>query len=299
MGEADMTAPMQGERSATIQRFRLGAFEVTTVLDGAVTRDAVKPPFCLDLDDSEIRALAKASHVPADRFEHPCVPTLVNTGSQLVLFDVGFGTRGQPGRTGLLRARMAESGYAPEDVDLVVFTHVHPDHILGVTIDGAPAFPNARYAISQVEFDAWTSGTGLPDSRAENRRMFLELIAPLADQMTFLAPGDAVAPGITSIEAYGHSPGHMMFMVEDSGKQVLLWGDLANHYVFSLRVPEARVIFDDDPDMAIATRKRVLDMVATDRIPVIGHHMPFPALGYVDRHAGGYRWEAASYQMRL
>ncbi len=294
-----MTAPMLGDRFATTHRFGLGAFEVTAVLDGNVPRDAVKPPFCLDLDDADIRALAEASHVPADRFEHPCVPTLVNTGTELVLFDVGFGERGQPGRTGLLRDRMAEAGYAPEDVDLVVFTHVHPDHILGVRIGDAPAFPNARYAISQVEFDAWTSGDTLPASRAENRRMFLDLIVPLADRMTFLAPGDSVAPGITAMEAYGHSPGHMMFMIEDGGKQVLLWGDVTNHYVFSLRVPEARVVFDDDPDKAIATRKRVLDMVATDRIPVIGHHMPFPALGYVDRHAGSYRWEAASYQMRL
>ncbi len=294
-----MTAAMQGADFATINRFRLGDFEVTSVLDGTVVRDAVKPPFCLDLDDAEIAALGAAAYVPSDRFEHPFVPTLVNTGKELVLFDVGFGAKGPSAETGLLRKRMADAGYAPEDVDLVVFSHVHPDHILGVTVDGAPAFPNARYAIGQVEYDEWKSGARIPQSRAANRDMFLELIVPLADRMTFLAPGDQVASGITSLDGYGHSIGHMMFMVENGGKQVLLWGDLANHYVFSLQVPEAKVFFDDDPDLAIATRKRVLDMVATDAIPVIGHHMPFPSLGYVERTPKSYRWQPASYQMRV
>jgi glyoxylase-like metal-dependent hydrolase (beta-lactamase superfamily II) len=91
----------------------------------------------------------------------------------------------------------------------------------------------------------------------------------------------------------------MMFMVEDDGKHVLLWGDLANHYVFSLQVPHAKVFFDDDPEKAIATRKRVLEMVATDGIPVIGHHMPFPSLGFVERTGSSYRWEPVSYQMRV
>ena len=294
-----MTAAQQGDVFATANRFRVGDFEVTTSLDGKVNRDAVKPPFCLDLDQQEIAALGTANHIPANRFEHPFVPTLVNTGKELVLFDVGFGERGPTEETGLLRARMAAVGYAPEEVDLVVFTHVHPDHILGVTVAGIPAFPNANYAISQVEYDAWKSGDRLPESRMQNREMFLELIVPLADQMTFLSPGDAVARGITAMEAYGHSPGHMMFMVEDEGKQVLLWGDLANHYVFSLQVPEARVFFDDDPDLAIETRKRVLDMVATDDLPVIGHHMPFPSLGFVERRGNSYRWDPASYQMRV
>jgi glyoxylase-like metal-dependent hydrolase (beta-lactamase superfamily II) len=102
---------------------------------------------------------------------------------------------------------MAEAGYAPEDVDVVVFTHVHPDHILGVAVDGYAAFPNARYAISQVEDDEWKSGDCLPECRAANREMFLELFVPLADQMTILSPGDAVVLAITSMEAYGRSLG--------------------------------------------------------------------------------------------
>lgn len=294
-----MTAEMKGVLTPSVNRFKVGELEVTTILDGVVRPDAIKPPLCLDMSDEDIAALARANHLPAHGYEHPFAPTLVNTGSELVLFDVGFGANGPNDEVGLLQDRMAIAGYAPEDVDLVVFTHVHPDHILGVSKEGEPAFPNARYAISQVEFDSWTSGEGIPESRAQNRQMFLDLIAPLADRMTFLAPGQSVARGITALDAYGHSPGHMVFMVGDGDKQLMLLADLVVHYVFSLQVPEARVFFDDDPEAATRSRKRILDMVSTDGIPVIGYHLPFPALGYIDRAGSGYRWTQASYQMRL
>ena len=294
-----MTAKMMGPLTPRVNRFRVGEIEVTSVLDGTLQPEAIKPPLCLDMSDNEIGALAKANHLPSHTYEHPFSPTLINTGNELVLIDVGFGGRGPVDTVGHLRDRMGEAGYTPEDVDLVVFSHVHGDHILGVSVDDKPAFPNARYAISQVEFDTWSSGDGLPETRAQNRQAFLNLIAPLADQMTFLQPGDTIASGITAIEAYGHSPGHMVFMVEDGGRQIMLMNDLVVHYVFSLQVPEARVFFDDNPELATATRKRILDMVATDDIPVIGYHMPFPALGYIERQGAGYRWNPASYQMRV
>ncbi|MDA9865457.1 MBL fold metallo-hydrolase, partial [bacterium] len=118
-------------------------------------------------------------------------------------------------------------------------------------------------------------------------------------KMTFLEDGDTVVPGLTAEAAFGHSLGHMMYRVESSGKSLLIWGDVTNHYVFSLQYPESLVGFDDDKDMAIASRKRVLDMVATDGLLVSGHHMPFPSVGYVERHEKSYRWVPASYQLRL
>ena len=293
-----MTAKMMGALNSPVHRFRLGDFEIMTVLDGTTLRDAVSPPFCMGMEEDGIISLAAANRIPPDRFEHPFVPTLVNTGDELVLFDVGFGAKGRDSGAGQLEARLGEAGYAPDDIDLVAFTHVHLDHILGVMNDGRPTFPNARYAIGQVEFDAWKSGKDIPQQRAQNREMFLALIAPLADRMTFLQPGDRVAGGITALEAYGHSLGHLMFHVESAGKSVLLWGDVANHYVFSLQVPEVAVGFDDDKEAAIATRLRVLDMVASDDQLVIGHHMPFPSLGYVERTGMSYRWVPATYQMR-
>lgn len=294
-----LTAPLLGTLRPQVHRFKLGAFEVTTILDGAFIRDAVKPPFCMDQTDEAIAAQAQANLVPADRFEHTFSPTLVNTGKQLVLFDAGFGAMQRAAGAGSLRELLPAAGYQAEDVDVVVFTHVHPDHIAGVMEGSAPAFPNARYAIGQVEFDEWKSGAKIPQQRQDNRDLFMKLIVPLADNMTFLQPDEEVVAGIRSVATFGHSLGHMSFMLESEGKACLIWGDVTNHYVFSLQQPDWQVGFDDDPAAATATRKRVLDMVETDKLLVVGFHMPFPAVGYVERVNGVYRWMPASYQLRV
>lgn len=294
-----MTARMLGEIRPLIQRFPLGSFEVTTILDGAQIRPAISPPFCIDQSAETVAAHAQANLLPANGFENTFTPTLVNTGETLVLFDTGYGPTGRDAGAGFLRERLSLAGYRPEDIDIVAFTHVHPDHIGGVREGDAPAFPNARYAIAQVEFDEWSRGDKIPPQRMKNRDMFLELVKPLADRMTFLNPGDDVVAGIRAVEAYGHSLGHMAYMVESGGKTVLIWGDVTNHYAFSLQRPEWQVGFDDDKDQATATRRRILDMAATDRLLIVGHHMPFPAIGFVENLNGLYRWLPACYQMRL
>lgn len=294
-----MTASLLGEIRPAVHRFALGDAEVITIMDGAQVRDAIQPPFALDKSAEELAEIAASNFLPADRFENSFTPTVINTGSELVLFDVGFGAMGRENGTGNLRARLAEAGYAPEDIDVVAFTHMHPDHIAGVMEGDGLAFPNARHVMGRREFDEWNSGDRIPEPRKPNRDMFLKLIAPLAEQLTFLEGGDTVAKGIEAEEAFGHSLGHLMYRVESAGKSILVWGDITNHYVFSLKYPDSPVGFDDNKEQGIATRKRVLDMVATDRLLVAGHHMPFPSVGYVERDGNSYRWTPASYQIRL
>ena len=293
-----MTAGMLGPLGSPVHRFVLGEVEVTTILDGALAI-GVRPPFLLDKSDDEIAAIAGAARLPADRIENGFVPTLVNTGSGLVLIDTGCGHFRRDKGAGFLRERLALAGYAPEQVDIVVLTHCHPDHIGGLLEDGGLAYPNAELMIGRREFDEWMSGDRIPPQRAENRQMFLDLVAPLADRFRFLEDGDRVASGITAEAAHGHSLGHMMFRVESTGREVLVWGDVANHYVFAVGHPDSPVAFDDDREAAIATRRRVLDMVATDGALVIGHHMPFPSAGYVERNGPTFRWTPAAYQVRV
>jgi glyoxylase-like metal-dependent hydrolase (beta-lactamase superfamily II) len=114
-----------------------------------------------------------------------------------------------------------------------------------------------------------------------------------------VADGDEVAPGIHAVAAFGHSAGHMAYHLESEGQRLLLWADTTGHYAVSLQRPEWHVGVDDDKEAAVATRKRILDMAATERLWVIGHHMPFPAVGSVERTADGYRWLPASYQLNL
>ena len=293
-----MTAETKGPLRHPAHRFVLGEAEVTAILDGTLPM-GISPPFLLDRSAEEIAGIARAANLPEDRLENNFIPVIVNMGGQLVMFDTGCGAFRRDTGAGFLRERLAAAGYRPEDIDAIAFTHVHPDHIGGILEDGAPAFPNARLLIGRREFDAWKSGDAIPPQRAENREMFLNLIAPLAERFTFLEDGDTVAPGITAEAAFGHSLGHMMFRVESAGKSALIWGDVANHFVFSVGHPDSPVGFDDDKQAAIATRRRVLDMAATDGLLIQGHHMPYPGVGFVERSGTGYRWVPAAYQLRL
>ena len=125
-------------------------------------------------------------------------------------------------------------------------------------------------------------------------------VRPFADNMTFIGGGDSVVSGITAVEAFGHTPGHMAYMIEDGGEGVLLMADTANHYVWSLAYPEWEVRFDADKATAAATRKKILGMVSADRIPLIGYHMPFPGVGFVsEAEQGRFRYLPATYQLML
>lgn len=279
------------------QSFALGDFQVSTILDGTHLRTPLRPPFAMDKSDDELAAIGRANRLPHENFENGYTPTVIDTGDEKVLFDAGFGSAGRDQGAGNLRARLQEVGYAPDDITVVALTHVHPDHILGLKEGDDLAFPNARHVIGRREFDEWKRGDLIPEQRAKNREMFLSIVAPMEDRFTFVEDGDSVVPGIVAEAAFGHSVGHMMFRAESDGRQILVWGDVCNHYVFSMQHPNSPVGFDDDKDLAIATRNRVLDMAAADDLLIAGHHMPFPSVGYVERSGEAYRWAPASYQI--
>ena len=293
-----MTAKMFGASHPFFHRFVLGDFELTSILDGAVTMD-ISPPFLLDETDDQIAEIARSARLPTNKLENNFVPVVINTGEDLVLIDTGLGALGRGNGSGQLRDRLSEAKYSPEDIDIVMITHVHPDHIGGLWEDGERAFPNAQLMIGRREFEAWNAGDGIPPQREKNREIFMNLIAPLESDFRFLEDGDEITTGVVAQAAFGHSPGHMMVRVKSSGHEVLIWSDVANHYVFSVGHPDSKVGFDDDKEAAIATRNRVLAEAADSGVLVIGHHMPFPGIGYVERAETGFRWVPASYQLRL
>lgn len=296
---AHAAAKMMGVHRPSFYRFLLGDFEVTTFLDGAVQRDGPFPTFGGDQPEEKVHALLKDNFLPPTRFENCYVPVLVNTGKELVLFDTGNGPLRRGKGAGNLPALMTEAGYAPNQVDVVVLTHGHPDHFGGMMEDGKPGFPNARYVFGAVEFDYWNKGDSIPDRRVKTRELYMKIAAPFAEKATMLKAGDDVVTGIRSIEAFGHSPGHLAFHVESGGSRIVIWADTCNHYVVSLQRPDWHVAFDNDKEQAAQTRKKIFDMVQTDRIPVIGHHMPFPGIGYLDKSGETYHWVAAGYQFNL
>jgi glyoxylase-like metal-dependent hydrolase (beta-lactamase superfamily II) len=301
-----MPAPMQGDLQPTINRFKFGGFEITNIMDSKVIRDHLHPGIGGDQPAEAAEELARANHIEANRFQHPFIPTVANTGSQLVLFDTGNGAlrdeyeqlRGRMPE-GQLVPRLKQAGYAAADIDVVVITHGHPDHIGGLTRGGKPVFPNARYVFGAAEFDFWKRGENVREARKFNRELFAKICEPLADRATFIKPDDEVVPGIRAVDAAGHSPGMMAYHVESEGRRLLIWADTCTHYVMSIQRPDWPVEVDDDKAKAVATRKRILDMAATDKLFVAGFHMPFPGVGYVEKSSAGYRWVPVSYQLNL
>jgi len=283
-------AEMMGASRPDHMRFPLGDFEVTTIYDGFAQLPGPHPIFGQNQDAEAVAELVTANNLSAEKMEIGFTTTLVNTGSELILFDTGNDAtkRATAGRT---RAHMAKAGYAPEDVDIVVLTHFHGDHIGGMMADGKPAFPNARYVTTATEYDHWV-GAG--------NELVLSNVQPFAEKMTFIEDGQDVVSGITAMAAHGHTPGHTIYHVESGGKRVLVTADTANHFIASLERPDWHVRFDMDKEAAAATRKRVFGMLAADGIPFIGYHMPYPAVGFVKENgAGGFHYTAAGSQVFL
>jgi len=294
-GAIHAAAEKQGALPAPVARYSVGGFEVTTLHDGAVALQEPQKTFAMNVDEATFAAANEENFLPNDSFQISFTPTLVNTGSELVLFDTGNGEGARPAR-GHMRAALESAGYTPEQVDVVVLTHMHPDHIGGLMEGGGPAFPNARYVTGRKEYDFWS---GMDPEANGVTKLLASNVTPLADKMTFLEDGGSVASGITAMAANGHTPGHMIYMIEDGGKQLALTADTANHYVWSLAHPTWEVRFDMDKEAAAATRKSVFGMLAGDKIPFVGYHMPFPAVGYVETDGEGFRYVPASYQLSL
>ena len=278
-------AARKGADHPVHRRIALGDVEATVLLSGTVTNPQDPHTiFGLNVEQAEFDEVSREAFLPVDRSQFFFQPVAVNTGGRLVLLDTGRDAEG-------IVAALEAAGYAPEDVDQVVITHMHGDHVGGLMRDGAPTFPNAAYTTGETEMAHWREARG--DAYEAN-------VAPLEDRFELVGDGAEVAPGLTATAMFGHTPGHMGYRLASGDRQLMLCADMTNHYVWSLAHPDWEVRFDMDKAAAAETRRRVLGMLADDRIPMAGYHMPFPALGFVERAGDdGFRWVPESYQFML
>ena len=300
--KAEAAAAPLGGAQPKFYRFKLGDFEITTISDSEAMIDGPYPLIGTNADEASVRQLMYDNLLPEQKYQPGFSPTVINTGKEIVLIDTGNGSTGFVPRPdgGWLAAQLGPAGFKPEDIDIVLLSHGHLDHVGGIIENGQPLFANARYVIGAIEHDFWAPEGKFSGDMEKFAGIYRASTNPVAGKLGFIKPGDDVVSGIRAIEAYGHTPGHLAFMIESGGKSLLFWGDCAHHQVASLARPDWHCVFDVDQEQGAKTRRRIFDMAATDRLPVIGYHMPFPSIGYVETISpGSYRWLAHTYQLHL
>ncbi len=267
----------------THRSFMLGDVKITDLLAGSRIVENPHSIFGLNVDNETFAKVSEENLIPSDKARFFFNPVMIESGDNVILVDTGLDAAG-------ITAALEAAGKSPGDITHVVLTHMHGDHIGGLMTEaGEKTFPNASHHAGQVEFDHWAT-TG--------NEAFEAKVRPLEAELQYISEGDAVGP-LTAMDAFGHTPGHLVFTLAAGDAELLLMGDLANHYVWSVGQPDWHVSFDSDKEMAVETRRRVLSMAAEKKMPVMGFHMPFPGVGYVVADGDGFRWLPQTYQLML
>ncbi|MEX0590801.1 MAG: MBL fold metallo-hydrolase [Xanthobacteraceae bacterium] len=286
MTQARAAAPAAGKQAASFYRYKIGTFEVTSVSDG-VTPFALPDNLVRNAKKEEVNAALEAAFLPKDQLANQYTPVVVNTGTKLVVLDTGRGPSGQ------YHANLAAAGIDPKAVDTVIISHFHGDHIGGLRgADQAVMFPNAEIMVPAAEWAHWMDDAKMnaaPEAARGGFQNVRRIFGPIADKLTKYESNKELVPGITSIATPGHTPGHTSFAVNSGNGRLIVQADVSIMPYLFVRNPGWHVVFDTDPQLAEASRRKLYDMVAADRTLITGYHWPFPATGYIEKDGNGYR----------
>jgi glyoxylase-like metal-dependent hydrolase (beta-lactamase superfamily II) len=300
--QAVAKAPLATDQAPYFYRFMHGKMQATVVSDGILPLGEPSGSFLGATKDEIGKMLTDNFLSPTNVILEQNILVL-NTGDKLVLFDTGMGASTMFGNTtGKLMANLKAAGINANDIDAVVATHAHCDHVWGImTDDGKRHFPNAQIYISQADFDYWTDEKKLTVKDPAYMIPFVEgarkNLLPNRDRMVFVKDGQEFLPGIQAMAAPGHTVGHTIYMITSDGKSLAAIGDLTHHQVLLVEKPRIEFAYDTDSKQSANTRVRVLDMLAANRIPMIAYHFPWPGVGHVAKHGDGFRYFPAAMEM--
>jgi glyoxylase-like metal-dependent hydrolase (beta-lactamase superfamily II) len=290
--KAEAAAPAAQSQAPSFYRSKLGDFELTQFSDGARTFP-IADTFVRNVPKASVLAAAEAAHMPQGQVTVPFNPVLINTGSKLVLIDTGFGP-GAAAPVGRLATNMAAAGVDPKSIDIVVLSHLHPDHANGIkAADGSLVYPNAEIKAPAPDLNFWMSEENAAKAKDEATKNYFancrKVLGDMMGKITRYEWGKEVAPGITALDTSGHTPGHTSFAVSSGSATMLVQSDVTNIPELFLVNPEWQVMFDYDPEKAAQTRKKFYDMAAAEKTLIAGFHFSFPSMGYVEKSSTGYR----------
>jgi glyoxylase-like metal-dependent hydrolase (beta-lactamase superfamily II) len=293
-------APKAGTQVPSFYRFPLGDAEVTVVSDGALTLGDPKGTFT-GVGEDQLRKMLSDNFLSPSNVVLEQNSPIVNTGDKLVLFDTGLGTAKSFGpTTGRQQNSMKAAGIKPEDIDAVVFSHGHVDHIGGVVDENNKVlFPNAQFYIAQSDFDFWTDEGKAAGPMKDFILHARKNLMPVRDRLVFYKDGQEFLPGVQALSAPGHTVGHTIFMITSQGKNFAYLADLTHHPILLLEKPRMEFAYDTDPKQAANSRVKMLDMLAANKIAVLAYHYPWPGIGHVVKTGEGFHYIPEPMQMTL
>ncbi|UEM23564.1 MBL fold metallo-hydrolase [Skermanella mucosa] len=282
-------------------RYKVGSFEVTSLFDGYGTRP-MNDQFVVNAPLDQVQEALRDAFRPTDSLRITYTPAVVHTGSQIVLLDAGSGGKLGP-TTGMMSRNMAAAGIEPASITTLVISHFHGDHISGIKgTDNSLAFPNAEILVPEAEWAYWMDDGEMSRAPAGRKPAF-ELVrstfGDLGDRVRRYKSDEEIIPGFTAVEAHGHTPGHTALQISSGNETVMALADTTNVPFLFVRNPDWSAVFDMDADMARATRRRLLDRIAADRVLAFGYHWGLPNAGHIRREGSGYEFAPLNYVQTL
>ena len=285
-------APTAGQQAPGFYRYKIGDIEATAINDGFWARP-LDQSFVRNAPLPEVQKALQDAFLPTNTIPIPFTTTVLNTGGRLVLIDTGNGDSGAP-TSGRWMTNFRAAGFDPARVNTVIISHFHGDHINGLRLkDGTAVFPNAEVMVSAPEWGFWMDDGRMaqaPEGLKPNFQNARRVFGPMAKDVKQFEAGKELAPGVTAVAAPGHTPGHTTFVVSSGNAKLMLMSDTTNHPALFVRNPEWQAVFDMDGGQASETRRKLLDMAATERAQVAFYHAPFPATGHIRKDANRYEF---------